>query len=175
MGRDRLPLGLGALRQPGRFPHRGGAKSAGARWHHADSFATVYTSLTPETATLEALAHFRHYGLPVADALPRVLAAAQVVLQRVLDLTDAKVRRTLKISVADILEADWRAEAEAGREALPQAIGRLAWNAKWEGLLVPSAPDPKGTNLIVFPGNLDAPRTYLVIVNRDLLPPHPAS
>jgi RES domain-containing protein len=151
-----------------------GAKRAGARWNHADSFAAVYTSLTPETATQESLAHFRHYGLPVADALPRVLAAARVVLQRVLDLTSSKVRRRLKITVAALLEADWRADAEAGREALPQAVGRLAWNAKWEGLLVPSAADPKGANLIVFPGNLDAPRSYFVIENRDMLPTHPA-
>ncbi len=152
-----------------------GAKMTGARWNHAGSFATVYSSLSPETASQEGLAHFRHYCLPVADALPRVLAAAQVVLQRVLDLTDAKTRRMLKVSVADLLWTDWRKEAKAEREALPQAIGRLTWNTKWEGLLVPSAADPKGTNLIIFPGNLDAPRSYLVIVNRDLLPPHPAS
>lgn len=125
--------------------------------------------------TLEALAHFRHYGLPDESALPRVLAAAQVVLRRVLDVTDARVRRTLRVSRADVLDADWRADAGAGREAPPQAIGRMAWNAKWEGLLVPSAADPNGTNLIVFPGNLDAPRSYLVMVNRDQLPPHPAS
>jgi hypothetical protein len=79
-----------------------------------------------------------------------------------------------RFSSAAVLQADWRADAEARREALPQAIGRLAWIAKWEGLLVPSAADPKGTNLIIFPGNLDAPRSYLVIVNRDLLPPHSA-
>jgi RES domain-containing protein len=152
-----------------------GAKGGGARWNAADTFASVYTSLTPETATLEALAHFRHYGLPDESALPRVLAAARVVLQRVLDVTDAKVRRTLRVSRADVLDADGRADAAVGREALSQAVGRLAWTAKWEGLLVPSEADPRGTNLIVFPGNLDAPRSYLVIVNRDQLPPHPAS
>ena len=48
-----------------------GAKFAGTRWNAADSFAAVYTSLTPETATREVLAHFRHYGFPDEDALPR--------------------------------------------------------------------------------------------------------
>ena len=41
-------------------------------------------------------------------------------------------------------------------------------------LNVPGSSKKAGTNLIVYPGNLDAPRSYLVIVNRDLLPPHPA-
>ena len=152
-----------------------GAQKAGARWNPADSFASIYVSLTPETAIQESLAHFRYYGLPAEDALPRVLAAAQVVLRRVLNLTDVKVRKTLKVSLADLLDVDWRAEAKTGREALPQAIGRLAWNAKWEALMVPSAVDPSGKNLIVFPGNLDAPSSYLLIMNRDQLPQHPAS
>jgi len=152
-----------------------GAKSSDGRWHTSDTFNTVYTSLTPETATREALAHFRHYHLPVEDALPRVLAAARTVLKRVLDLTDAKVRKVLHVSRADLVEADWRAAVAAGEEALPQALGRLAWNAKWEGLLVPSAADPAGTNLIIFKGNLDEPDSYLIVINRDLLPPHPAT
>lgn len=59
--------------------------------------------------------------------------------------------------------------AQAGRR--PQAIGRLAWDAEWQGLLVPSAANEAGVNLIVFPGNLVPPRSYLLIVNRDQLPP----
>jgi hypothetical protein len=49
-----------------------GAKAAGERWNPPASFATVYTSLTPETATVEALEHYRHFHLPVEKALPRV-------------------------------------------------------------------------------------------------------
>lgn len=152
-----------------------GSKSAGARWNPPDSFATTYTSLSPETATAEALAHHRHFHLPVESALPRVLAAAQVVLQRTLDLTDAKVRKTMRVSREALLTEDWRAANASGGEALTQAIGRLIWETEWEGLLVPSAADPKGINLIVFPGNLTPPGGYLLIVNREQLPPHPAT
>ena len=103
-----------------------------------------------------------------------MLAGAQVVLQRVLDLTDAKVRKTMRVSRDSLATEDWRAANALGKEALTQAVGRLVWEAEWEGMLVPSAPDPKGLNLIVFPGNLTPPGSYLLIVNREQLPPHPS-
>src|ERR1043166_9362510 len=61
-----------------------GSKTAGARWNPPNSFRTVYTSLDPHTAVDEALAHFVHYGLPIATALPRVLVSLRANLQRVL-------------------------------------------------------------------------------------------
>jgi RES domain-containing protein len=152
-----------------------GSKIAGARWNPPESFTTTYTSLSPETATAEALAHQRHFNLPVELALPRVLAAAQVVLQRMFDLTDTKIRKSLRVSRDALLMEDWRAANADGGEALTQAIGRLAWEAEWEGLLVPSAAHSRGVNLIVFPGNLAPPGSYLLIVNREQLPTHPAT
>ena len=151
-----------------------GAKGAGARWNAPGSFATIYTSLAPETATLEALAHHRYFHLPIEQALPRVLASAQVVLRHVLDLTNARIRKSLGVTVSELLEEDWRSANNNGDEALTQAIGRLAWNSEWEGLLVPSAAHRSGTNLIIFPGNLVPPDSYLLIINREQLPPHPA-
>jgi len=62
---------------------------------------------------------------------------------------------------------------------LTQAIGRLAWHddwgdgRRWEGLLVPSAADPGGVNLLVFPGNLQPPDSYLLIINPGQLPLSP--
>src|SRR5580658_144445 len=106
-----------------------GSKAAGARWNPPDSFATTYTSLSLETAIAEALAHHRHFNLPVEHALPRVLAAAQVVLQRMLNLTEAKIRKTLRVNRDALLIEDWRAANANGNEALTQAIGRLAWQA----------------------------------------------
>jgi len=152
-----------------------GAKAAGARWNPPASFATVYTSLSPDTATAEALAHHRHFHLPVENALPRVLAAVQVVLQRVLDLTDAKARKALRVSRETLLTEDWRGANAGGDEALTQAIGRLFWEGECEGLLVPSAADSNGITLIIFPGNLTPPDSYLLIVNRGHLPPLPAT
>jgi RES domain-containing protein len=77
-----------------------GSKTAGARWNPPNSFRTVYTSLDPETALAEVLAHFRHYGFPVSKAMPRVIVSLEAKLQRVLDLTDGAVRRVLGVSNA---------------------------------------------------------------------------
>jgi hypothetical protein len=100
-----------------------------------------------------------------------VLVSIQVCLQRVLGLIDPGVRKTLGVTRGQLVGEDWRAVNRAGCESLTQAIGRLAWDAEWEGLLLPSAADPGGVNLIVFPGNLLPPQSYLMIVNRDQLPP----
>jgi RES domain-containing protein len=150
-----------------------GAKAGGARWNAPASFASVYTSLEPDTAVSEGLAHHEYFGLPIESALPRTLAAARVALERVLDLTVPSVRRTLGLNRAALLDEDWRAANRNGNESLTQTIGRLAWTAEWEGLLVPSAAARGGTNLIVFPGNLTPPDSYLLIINRGQLPPPP--
>jgi RES domain-containing protein len=148
-----------------------GAKHAGARWNPPQSFATVYTSLEIATAVAEALAHHRYYGLSEEKALPRVLVSIRVHLQRVLNLAAPRARRVLAVTRDRLIGEDWRACNQAGQEALPQAIGRLAWEAEWEGLLVPSSADRRGVNLIIFPGNLLVPKSYLRIINRDQLPP----
>ncbi len=103
--------------------------------------------------------------------MPRVLVSIQDRLQRVLKLTDPKVRRILGVTTDQLLGEDWRERNRGGEEALTQAIGRLAWDAEWEGLETPPAADSAGVNLIVFPGNLLSPRSYLLAINRDQLPP----
>jgi RES domain-containing protein len=157
-----------------------GAKQNGARWNPPPplpSFAAVYTSLHIATAVQEALSHHRYYHLPVERALPRVIASIQLCLQRVLNLTSPQVLRKLKLTRRRLLEEDWRACNRRGAEALTQALGRLAWHdewgddRRWEGLLVPSAHDPAGVNLLAFPGNLHPPGSYLLIINPGQLPP----
>ena len=133
--------------------------------------AAVYTSREIQTAVAETLAHHRYYGFAIETALPRVLVSIQVRLQRVLKLTDPKVRRIFSVTREQLVSEDWRERNRRGEEALTQAIGRLAWDAEWEGLEVPSAAAPAGVNLIVFPGNLLSPRSYLLAINRDQLPP----
>lgn len=146
-----------------------GAKMNGGRWNPPGSFATVYTSLTAETAVAEYLAHQRHYGFRDSDVLPCVLVGLEVHLRTVLDLTVDEVRRALGVSAARLLEGTWR--KPTGRESLTQAIGRLAFAAEFEGLVVPSAAAPGTRNLVVFPGNLVPPDGYVRIVNRSRLPP----
>jgi RES domain-containing protein len=147
-----------------------GSKSAGARWNPPNSFRTVYASLEVETALAESLAHFRHFGLPVARALPRVLVALEARVRRVLDLSDGAVRRTLGVSDRRLRGEPWREENRRRREAMTQAIGRLAYRADLEGLLVPSAARPGGRNLILFPANMDGPGSWVRIANKEDLP-----
>jgi RES domain-containing protein len=147
-----------------------GSKAAGGRWSPPGGFHAVYASLDVETAVAEALQHFRYYGLPVSKAMPRVIVALEANLERVLDLGDGNVRRVLVVSMKRMLSEPWREEQQKGREALTQAIGRLAYDLDIRAILVPSAARKAGSNLTVFPANLDPPKTWLRIVNRDELP-----
>jgi RES domain-containing protein len=147
-----------------------GSKLAGARWNAPGGFHAVYASLDVETAVAEALQHFRHYGLSVSQAMPRVIVALEARLERVLDLRDGEVRRVLVISEKRMLSEPWREAQREGREALTQALGRLAYDVGIQALLVPSAAPKGGSNLIMFPANLDPPRSWLRVMNRDELP-----
>jgi RES domain-containing protein len=150
-----------------------GAKVSGGRWNPPGSFHTIYASLDPETAMSEALAHFRRFRIPLTSAMPRVFAALSVQLTRVLDFRLGSVRRTLRVSVRRFSGEAWWQKQKLGEEALTQAIGRLAWEAGWEGILVPSAAHRGSTNLIVFPDNLDPPSSWIQILNAsELSPPY---
>jgi RES domain-containing protein len=149
-----------------------GSRTAGARWNPPNSFCTIYLSLDPYTALDEVLAHYRYYKIPIESAMPRVTVSVEVRVQRLLDATDGPTRSVLRVSKDRILTTPWREEQKAGREALTQAIGRLASEMRWEGLLAPSAARRAGVNLILFPANLISSRS-LEIINVDQLPPGP--
>jgi RES domain-containing protein len=147
-----------------------GSRDCGGRWNPLASFATVYASLELETALDEFLEQQRQNGFSIAQALPLVVAAFRVRLERVLDLTDGHVRRSLEISLARIAREPWRVMQDCGEEAITQAIGRIARVSGFEGLLVPSLARAHGTNLAVFPDRLQE-RSQLDIINVDELPP----
>lgn len=149
-----------------------GSRLGGGRWNPRRSFPTVYMALDPETALAETLSHFRYYGLPFDQAMPRVFVALRVQLRRVLDLNRQTIRRVLGITPARLLKEDWRALQDQRKEALTQALGRAAYVAGFEGILVPSAARPEGSNLVLLLENLVAPSTA-VILNADQLPKHP--
>jgi RES domain-containing protein len=146
-----------------------GAKRTGGRWNPPGSFATVYLSLTPETALAEYLAHHRYFGFKDSDAMPYVTVGIEATLGRVLDLTDGAVRRALRVSDARMTDPGWRKAKSL--ESLTQALGRLCFEAEFDAVVVPSSASPGSANLVVFPGNLTPPDSYLRIVNRDKLPP----
>jgi RES domain-containing protein len=133
-----------------------GSARAGGRWNPRASFPTVYASLEPETAMSESMATFRYYGLSPHAALPRLFRAIEVKLAVVLDLREVPLANPLPFWVRLGLREDWRSLQDHSRESTSQAIGRAAWLAGLEGLIVPSHACPKGSNAVLFPKNLRA-------------------
>jgi RES domain-containing protein len=132
-----------------------GSRKAGGRWNPKGALAALYLSATPETALAEALAHHRSQLIPDVEASPLTLAGFRVRVQRLLNLTDRHIRRLLGVSAGQ-LRQPWRPLQHTGQEALTQAIGRLAHEHGLQGLLVSSAVQRRGRNLVLFPDYLGA-------------------
>ena len=137
----------------------GGSRKYGGRWNPV-GIAAVYGSLAPETAMEETLAHSRYYGLPVHASMPRTFVAISFSLKSVLDLTDGQVRQMLGISDKRLLDCDWHAAEET---PITQSVGRAVYDADLEALLVRSAADRTGQNLVIFVGNLGRASSLEVI------------
>src|SRR6266540_1018394 len=146
-----------------------GSKRIGGRWTPRGAFAAVYGSLSPETALAEALAEVRYYGFKDADAMSRVFVAVSCRLKAVLDITAASHSRSLGVSRKRMRSEDWREAKGHGRESLTQSLARSAFDAGIEALIVPSAADPTGRNIVIFPSNLRA-GSRISIVNPHKLP-----
>jgi RES domain-containing protein len=145
-----------------------GAKKAGGRWNPVGEMRVVYLSREPETALTEALARCRYFNLPVSDNMPKVVVPVIVQLNRVLDLSRADLTGEVPELMAECLAEDWRALNARSTESASQAVGRAAFSAKLQGLLVPSKAAPEGLNLLAFPENLSA-KSRLEVQNADEL------
>jgi RES domain-containing protein len=139
-----------------------GSRRFGGRWN-PPGLAAVYASLTPETAMAETLAHARYFGLSEYDAMPRTFVAISVDLSSVLDLTDGKVRQRLAFSLKRIVETDWRKETDAGKVPFTQWLGHAAADVGFEALLVPSAAEANGRNIVAFPPNFHSTSAAMVV------------
>jgi RES domain-containing protein len=144
-----------------------GSKLHGARWN-PKGIAVVYAADSPETAMAESLAHFRYFGIPVQSAMPRVFVAIELKLKCVVDLRESNVRQRLHVSNDTMITIDWRKEVKAGVLPITQAIGQAAFAAGVEGIIVPSAAQSDGFNVLVFPANLKKGSKILVL-NADSL------
>jgi RES domain-containing protein len=145
-----------------------GAFLAGGRWNPVGEMKVVYLSQEPETATKEALEHFRYHGLPISSALPKVMVAVRVAIERLLDLTNPEISASLPMSMTELLAEDWRAFMSRNREPASQAVGWAAYTAGFQGLQVPSKADAHGVNVLVFPENLTK-TCRLEVMNADEL------
>lgn len=129
-----------------------GAQRSGGRWNPPGFSSVVYASLTPETALAEALVGVRELDVPVAEAMPLVIVAVTIAAHAILDLTSPNTQSVLDVSVRRMVSTPWSTLQDEGAEALTQALGRIAWEERLEGLIVPSARQRGGANIVLFRG-----------------------
>ncbi len=129
-----------------------GSQRYGGRYNPKERFGAIYCSEQPAICRAEVQAAAA--GRTLSSF---VLASVKVRLNRVLDLTDRAVLHRLGLRPTDLVAPDW---------GLTQELSRLAHEAGFEALLVPSAAAP-GTNLVLFLDNLDpASSIELLAVDR---------
>lgn len=129
-----------------------GSKRNGGRWNPI-GISAVYASLSPETAMAESLAHFRYYGIPAFEAMPRIFVAITIKIRCLVDFRDKATGQLFGLSVKGMMKADWRKVLNIGRIPMSQSLGRAAFEVGLEGMILPSAADPAGHNLVLFPAN----------------------
>ncbi|WP_248804926.1 RHS repeat-associated core domain-containing protein [Pseudomonas sp. MWU13-2100] len=87
-----------------------------------------------------AMAEVTHWKV---DLSTRILVSKKVQLDNVLDLTNAKVRNQLGVSLKDITGSKYD---------VTHQVGSWAKASGYDGILAPSARNPTGSNLIAFDG-----------------------
>ncbi|MGH7452287.1 MAG: RES family NAD+ phosphorylase [bacterium] len=117
-----------------------GSINRGGRFNFKGAFEVLYLSCDLHTCFEEATKSWQRPGFEVAMTLPCTVVGVEVKLSRVLDLTDGAVRRRLGITKANLIAPNWaRTQRIDKLEAFTQQIGRLAREAGFEAILVPSA------------------------------------
>lgn len=91
-----------------------GASYYGGRWNPAGVKA-IYMSLDPVTAVNECYSVFLRYGFSAGAIKLRVIAGINTQLERVLNLTEKSIRRSIGITLATILREDWQAIQADGK------------------------------------------------------------
>lgn len=139
------------------------SKKKGGRYN-PERVPMLYLSCDPHTCLEEAIYVLEKLGVPVSKIFPRVMYAIRVRVSKILDLTDSNVRKALDITESELkTDDDWFSIQKSGGEAVTQTIGRLAYEAGFEALRVPSARFA-GENLNLYsPDNL-LPTSLLEVV-----------
>jgi len=146
-----------------------GSINAGGRFNFKGAFDVLYLSCDLHTCLEETTKSLQRPGLEIAMLLPCVVIGIEVKLRRILDLTNDVTRRKLGITKNSLIATDWeKSQNIFHQEAFTQQLGRLARDAGFEAILVPSAV-MRSKNLDVFPDRL-LPGSSLKIINRSRLP-----
>jgi len=130
-----------------------GTRQYGSRWIQPNYTRVVHAASTETLALKESRQTYDYYGIQKPRQNPRVSVELFVELQQVVDLR--KLREVLDSpTIEELLGEDWEKLNSSGVETLAQAVGRAIYDLSYEGLIVPSAQDRRGRNLIWFPDQL---------------------
>ena len=134
------------------------------RYHLSGEGGILYTSLTKEIALKEIERHANRTMLQGK----LVMAEINIMLDKVLDLTQESTLKILGLSKNDLISSDY---------SITHAISMTARQAGLRGLIVPSATSA-GDNLIIFENNLGKGCLIEIddisLVNRQVDSPKPA-
>lgn len=101
-----------------------------------------------------------------AKSSPRIVLSVEMTLQVVLDVTDPDVQTAFGTNLQE-LTGSWIALNAGGVEAPTQRLGRAVSDLGGiEALVVPSAQDPRRSNIAVFPDRL-LPGSRLRVFDED--------
>jgi len=152
---------------PGHLVTGEGTRKTGSRWMRAGVTPAVYAASSESIALKESRRVVRYFGIKKPQNQPRVLVELQANLERVADLTKLDDHLSWP-GIDELLTENWEQLNAGGKETLSQAFGRALFDLGFSGLLVPSARDRRGRNLIWFPENLRG-NEKIRIIGRDEL------
>lgn len=126
------------------------ANVRGARWNPPGTSA-LYTSLAEATAKAEGDHVIAMQPVPPRAA--RTIYELEVSIAKLLDLTNAERRAAIGLTDEDLESIPW--------ERCQRIGGAVAW-LRYDGLLIPSARDDGGANLVIFTTNQPAESEIIV-------------
>ncbi|MGH7647515.1 MAG: RES family NAD+ phosphorylase [Gemmatimonadaceae bacterium] len=124
--------------------HVGFILLARGRWNRQSEYGCLYTSLSPDGARAEYAKELARLGIGAADDQPKDLVSLDVGVSRVLDLTDATVRKRLRVARA-ALTGDTSGDLETCR-----LVADLARLDGYDAILSPSAARAGARNLNLY-------------------------
>ena len=145
-----------------------GSFKTGSRWMRPGVSPAVYAATSELIALKESRRTVDHFGIPSPKKnAPRMIVQLDAKLEGVADLCQMDAILPWPTQ-SELLAENWESQNEAGRETLAQAFGRALFALKLKGLIIPSARDRRGRNLIWFPENFEK-SDQITIVGKDEL------
>ncbi len=143
-----------------------GSRIHGGRYNSKGEFGVLYLSCDEPTCLAEINYYLNKYGMDPASLSPgaKAIVDVSVKLTKVLDLTNPDIRLAIGVTESD-LKMEWDEVQREGGEALTQSISRLAREAGFEAIIVPSARH-SGKNLVILNPDSLSPAQLLVAGQR---------